>query len=201
MSVDDRSNYRTLTQVARMAFPAELAAAAAEAAAVVETAAYPPLGIFSVTLAGEPLVIPYRIYEVPPRPSLVAQLSPTARSMLHCLFTRHHDGRVRQEHVQALFDVDKAWVAPYVVALVGEYVVEVINVEHKGLSELQTSGSWQRQLYGRFMAENSQFATLTSRRVTSYWNCYYRFEYPDQSDYPGSVVLRSLMSAAAETVA
>lgn len=48
MSVDDRSKHPTLTQVARTAFPAELAAEVIEAVAVVQPAAYPPLASSTV---------------------------------------------------------------------------------------------------------------------------------------------------------
>src|SRR3954454_2727468 len=102
------SGHGRLTHVAQTAFPVELTADVIEAVTVLKAAPYPPSGSFSVTLAGAPLAIPYRLYEAPPRPQVVAPLPATARSILHCLLTRHHDGRVRQEHVQALLDVREA---------------------------------------------------------------------------------------------
>jgi len=49
-----------------------------------------------------------------------------------------------------------------------------------------------------FVAANPAFVDLTSSRVVSYWNCYYRERYPQLGDYPGAQLISSLKLAAAQ---
>lgn len=86
---------------------------------------------------------------------------------------------------------------PFVIQLVGEYVLEILVTIQHGLAELDTPGTSQHAAYGQFLAGNPGFLALTSQRVTSYWNCYYRSKYPDRRDYPGHTLLLSLQNAAA----
>jgi hypothetical protein len=135
-------------------------------------------GSFSVQVDGEPLTIPYRIYSPEPPAGDVSSLSSTQQTLLHCLYTRHHDGFVRQRHLERVLGSDRSWVVPYVVQLVGEYVVEILIAIAERL-DVATPGTPERLRYGRFVAENRAFFELTASRVTSYWNCYYR--YPDRA--------------------
>lgn len=92
-----------------------------------------PLGHFSVQVEGESLEIPERIYNLEPATETQRVLSPTQQAVLHAIYTRHHDGRVRQRHIEELFNPPREWVAPYVVRLIGEYVVEIIVSITRGL--------------------------------------------------------------------
>ena len=127
-----------------------------------------------------------------PSAGRVAALSTTQQTVLQCLYTRHHDGFVRQRYLQQAIGSPHAWVVPFVVQLVGEYVIEIIVAIRDALSDLDAPGSTQQALYGRFLAENPAFLELTSQRVASYWDCYYRSSYPSRADYPGFGVLSSL---------
>ena len=52
------------------------------------------------------------------------------------------------------------WVAPYVVQLIGEYVIEILTsiLERLDLTE----GSPTRLLYGRFVADNPRYFEITA---------------------------------------
>jgi hypothetical protein len=179
------------------AFPSELGTQVSEAVQLLVAARSAPVGYSEVTVREQRLRIPYRIYENPP-PGKVDNLSELARTVLHCLLTRHHDGCVRQQHAEMVISTDADWVAPFIVALVGEYVVEIVDAVRAALAELDTPGSWQRRQYGRFAADNPGFMSLTRQRAVSYWDCYYRQEYPTFSRYPAGLVLASLQAAATD---
>ncbi len=115
----------------------------------------------------------------------VAALSATQQTILQCLYTRHHDGFVRQRSVQQAIGSPHAWVVPFVVQLLGKYVIEIMVAIRDSLSDLDAPASIQQALYGRFLAENPAFLELTSQRVASYWKCYYRSRYPCRTEYPG----------------
>ena len=139
-----------------------------------------PWTAFSVQVQNEILSIPHRLYH---NVSLVRtdRLSTPQEQMLACLLTRHHDGFIREKHLTRIIAVNAAWLPPFVVQLLGEYVIEIIRVIENNLAVLD------KPLYGRFLAANPEFWTLTQRRVVSYWNCYYRSHRKDT--YPGFRVL------------
>jgi len=177
-----------------LAFPASRAKEVAEAVAVMPPAEYGPLGSYSVRVQGEPLEIPMRIYNPEPPGDLERGLSTTQRTVLHCLYTRHHDGFVRQRHLQQTIASEEPWTVPFVVQLIGEYVLEIVIDIRDALTDLDVLGSSQQMRFGAFIAENPAFFELTSQRVMSYWNCYYRDR--QRSTYPGFSLLSSLRTAA-----
>jgi hypothetical protein len=173
--------------------------------AVMPAAPYESNSRFDVRVDDDWLRIPQRIYNPPSSQADLGRLSDRQSLMLSCLYSRHHDGRVRQQHVQRLLQADERWVAPYIVALVGEYVVEIVQDIADGLAPVATAGTWQHRLYGRLANDNSAFITLTQQRVMSYWREYYAVGYSrpghdvsGRSEYPGFALVRLLRMAAAE---
>lgn len=162
-------------------------------------------GHFEVRVGNDRLRIPQRIYN--PEPDAPAYRLPSnQQTMLDCLYTRHADGHVRQAHVAHLLDQYEAWVIPYVVALVGEYVVDIIDDIRAGLGQLEQTGSEQQRAYGRFVVENPSFMSLTRQRAVSYWSEYYRHSHVRFAShtlssnarpvYPAFEVLEMLNTAA-----
>lgn len=164
------------------AFPARLTPDVSRLAALLD----PPSGLdtsepFTVTCDGEVIQIPRRIYRPVISESQFASLHPVERSIAACWFTRHDDGHVRERFLRALPVFDSSWVIAYVVALCGEYVVELLHYiwERRSLFDVAELGRWLR--------DNPEFYSRTRRRVVSYWDCYYRtarFE-----DYVGSQLI------------
>ncbi|GAB4082887.1 hypothetical protein GCU67_07455 [Modestobacter muralis] len=177
------------------AFPSTLRA---EAAAVSRrlplfTSASPEAGV--VTVAGEPLRIPYRLYSRGIRPD-PSRDTPVEQRMLHCLGTRHHDGHTRERHLRAVVRDLSPWVVPYVVALVGEYVVEIVQVVEQSLTELTVAGSAQQRAYGSYLAPNPRVLQVTRSRVVSYWDSSHRSSWPTLAEYPGQRLAKALQVAA-----
>jgi hypothetical protein len=139
-----------------------------------------PWTSFRVHVENETLSVPYRIYH---DVSLLRtdRLSTVQEQMLACLLTRHHDGFIREKHLNKIIAVNAAWQPPFVVQLVGEYLIEIIRVIEENLAALDKS------LYRSFLRLNPEFWALTQRRVVSYWDCYYRSHRKDT--YPGFRVL------------
>ena len=161
----------------------------------------PPALPFRVLLAGETVTIPYRIYAPEPSPGRLEELSFVQRTVVDCLYTRHHDGWVRQRHAQRIVGHVEAWVAPFVVQLIGEYVDEILQVIHHALVPALTDpGSAVNAVYGMFAAENPQFVARTRQRAASYWDCYHRDRYPAFTHYPGSLLTAALKAAAASAL-
>jgi hypothetical protein len=99
----------------------------------------------------------------------------------------HCDGFVRQKHVRGLVSRTEPWVAPFVVQLLGEYILEIVETIDEASDGLKTDH------FRAFVRQNPAFIQLTLQRATSYWNCYYRRSFPKLEDYPVVRLLRSLL--------
>ncbi|WP_018548366.1 hypothetical protein [Streptomyces sp. LaPpAH-108] len=173
------------------AFPAELAADAEAVVAVMPASRLTSPIDFSVVVAGQYVTIPERVYnDEPPADAL----SPRQRQLLHCLYSRHHDGRVRQRHLEQIIGSADPWVLPFVVRLAGEYVLEILVVIRDALRDLALPGTGTRLAYGTFLTDNPEFYARTQRRVVSYWNSNHRAAYTSFRGYPGSTLLDLLHS-------
>lgn len=135
---------------------------------------------FSARVADEILALPYRIYH---NPALIntASLNSIQKELVDCLLTRHHDGIIREQHLRRIVSYDHIWIPPFVLQLVGEYVIEILQVIKHNLTLLNTS------MYQQFLHANPELFAQTKQRVTSYWNCYYGNSRPEQ--YVGFEVL------------
>lgn len=146
---------------------------------------------------GERVAIPARMYFAEPGPSAVAALSEVERTILGCVYTRHHDGWVRQRALQAVVDSAEAWVVPFVVQLIGEYVIEILDDIWTALIDVVVTDPSRQDRYRRFVEENPAAMALTSARVMSYWNCYYRHRFPDRTNYVGHRLIAVLKNLPA----
>lgn len=151
---------------------------------------------FSVVVQGESLQIPYRIYHPPVPDDSTSRLSATQQVVLSCLYTRHHNGYVRHKHLATVLESEAPWVAPFVVRLLGEYVIEiVVSISHALISSSADSSLMAR--CRRFAAENGAFVWLTRQQAGSYWDCYHRHRYRHLRSYPGILALDAMTSANA----
>lgn len=114
-----------------------------------------------VLVQGERLRIPQRIY-LGTRAHLDPD-TPSLRLVANCLLTRHHDGYVRETALRRVIQDDAPWVAPYVVQLVGEYVLPIVEAIDAELQERHAA------TYGAFVRENPQLMALTAERIRSRW--------------------------------
>jgi hypothetical protein len=126
------------------------------------------VGCFTVRVNGEPLSIPYRVYH---DAALIhtEKLTSLQNHLVDCILTRHRDGFVRQTHLTRIVGSNYSWVPPFVVRLLGEYVLEILRIIESNLGNLDKS------LYAQFLRANPGFLALTEQQVISYWDCYYRF--------------------------
>ncbi|MFD5758423.1 hypothetical protein ACFWIZ_25270 [Streptomyces sp. NPDC127044] len=125
-----------VTHVLVAAFPARLAGAVQSVLAVMPDARFPPAEPFEVVeVQGETVAIPYRIHnEEPETGGSERPLTETQQVILHCLYSRHGDGRVRQRHLEKIMASSEPWVVPFVVQLAGEYVLEIRVRDVSGVS-------------------------------------------------------------------
>jgi hypothetical protein len=139
--------------------------------AVLALSAFPenprPSNTFSATVADQVVALPLRIYHNPAMIDTVP-LNSLQKELVDCLLTRHHDGIVRERHLTRIISLNHIWIPPFVIQLVGEYVIEILYVIRHNLNHLDAS------MYEEFLRANPELLGTTKRRVTSYWDCYYR---------------------------
>jgi hypothetical protein len=142
---------------------------------------------FSVRVAGEVVSIPVRIYHEPSRIDRL-RLSSLQKELTDCLLTRHHSGHTRQSCLERIVRSPNIWIPPFVVQLVGEYVIEILQVIDSNLSSLNLPA------YEEFVQSNPDFIALIDHRVMSYWNEYYRRPNPDRENYLGFRLMKFFKS-------
>jgi hypothetical protein len=173
------------------AFPRELAAAVQRVATELSPGSlFPPTAYGrSVSVEGEALCIPYRLYY--PSAAVLAPREGIDALIAACLGSRLHDGFVREQCAGVLLRHPTPWTAPYVVALLGEYVVEIAWKIEAALAGAPLT------TYAAFARQNPAFMATTTRRAISYWNEYYRRQYPFKDTYPALMALSAIGGAAA----
>ncbi len=167
------------------AFPTTLRAHVLAALEACPEPKHPAAREFSVKVAGELVTIPYRLYHSPSQIK-TEHLTDPEKEIVDCLLTRHHDGFVRQQHLERIIRSGNPWVPPFVVQLLGEYSIEIIGVIHNHLNSLDQAP------YREFLQDNAEFFTQTAQRVESYWDCYYRVH--PKEEYVGFKVLEFFKS-------
>jgi hypothetical protein len=109
---------------------------------------------------------------------------------VYCFYSRHHDGFVRERCLKEFIASNNSYTAPYILQLLGEYVVEIIEVIYQNREGINTENLVS------YIAENPDHYEKTRQRVYSYWDCFYRRVYPKYKrgikpkgecylDYPG----------------
>lgn len=142
---------------------------------------------FAVRVSGETVLIPQRIHFADF--GLDAPVRSVEAQMAHCLLTRSTDGYERQRAFGTILTLNQPWSIPFLVALIGEYVIEILDDAHAALPLLD------RAMVGQFLCENPEFHRLTQARVVSYWDAYHRFRHHGH-DYVGFKLLEALASMA-----
>lgn len=166
------------------AFPRRLNESVREAVSVLMPSRHAPTEPREVRLGEERLLIPYRIYNDVALGKVV--VGPENSAVLACILTRHHNGFVRQRNAAKLYVEPFDWVVPFVLLLVGEYVSEILSDIERAIPSMDL------QTYRRVIAQNHALWETTQRRVTSYWDVYYRRQFPRRDDYVGFRVLSAL---------
>lgn len=121
---------------------------------------------FVVQAEGQNVLIPARLHFVPDQLPLAE--SDEAWRFARALQTRSNDGFERQRAARDLLADLRPWAAPFIVALIGEYVVEILDDIAVALTPEHA------HVLGVFITHNEPYWDTTKRRVASYWNVYYR---------------------------
>ncbi len=127
----------------------------------------------------------YRIYFDEPMPDAEAALSSTQRTILHCIYLRHCNGLLRQKRLEQVIEQSDLFIIPFTFQLAGEYVIEIFETLEKHVRN-------NVDLYIEFTSENPVFWKQTQARMISYWNEYYRGQFPRRKDYPGQRIVEIL---------
>jgi hypothetical protein len=153
---------------------------------------------FAVQVAGQSVLIPARLHFASHKLGLPPGGTPWL--IARALQTRSKNGFARQDALRDLLREPNAWTAPYIIALIGEYVVEILQDIYSGVTiELE-------QTLAEFIVHNPAYWATTKRRVMSYWSVYYRYpynEYPQaysRAEYVGFKLANRLDAAVARSV-
>lgn len=140
----------------------------------------------TIQLNNELLIISYRFYFAEPDCERERKLTETQSTILNCIYLRHHDGYLRQRRLKNLIDKSDYWVTPFTIQLLGEYVIEILQVLDILVNDKTINN------YRQFAKENPIFWLKTEHRMISYWNEYYRWQFPKLEEYPGRQLINRI---------
>jgi len=145
---------------------------------------------FRIFVEGEMLVIPSRVYYREQQILECIKLPDGEGMIALCLGTRHHNGYLREKCLEKLIKkTSEPWIIPYIIELMGEYILPILQIINRELPYLDT-GQFQA-----FYIENKPYYATTCSKVVSYWNEFYRQQYPRWHDYPGYHLLKAFEKA------
>lgn len=146
----------------------------------------------TIKVNGEQLTIPYRLYFDEPDIDSENNLTDRQKSILNCIFLRHHNGYLREKRLKKLVHKDEKWVIPFTVQLLGEYVYEILEVLGEHINEKTINA------YRLFTEENPKYWKKTESRMISYWNEYYRWKFPKLKEYLGTALVKRIKKTNAQ---
>lgn len=147
---------------------------------------------YQVMLGGDTLTIPSRLYVDRGLLWDDAGRDATGRGIAWCLGTRHHDGHVREGCLVRLLAAPQAWMAPFIVHLVGEYVIEIVQRIEAALPGFAPE---MQAALAAFVRDNLRYLDTIERRTISYR---FRGGPPPLTDYPGKRVTALLRALGRE---
>jgi hypothetical protein len=106
-----------------------------------------------------------------------------------CLLTRSTDGYVREKALRKLLAAKtEFWILPYFFVSLGEYEISI--------SKLVTGASkGVRDELRSFAAQNPDLVELIKAKAISYWNEYYKHNWPTYHEYPPFQFIESLIQS------
>lgn len=133
-----------------------------------------------INLTDEKIHIPYRIYfnEI----KYNVRITDIQKAILFCIYSRHHDGFIRQKYIEKIVDSNYYWITPFFIQLFGEYIYEIIP-----LFDEYYKNNINNCI--KFINENKEYWGKIECRVISYWNEYYRHVYPEYKKYIGNEII------------
>lgn len=146
-------------------------------------AAHQNHGTFEIELGQEKINIPTRVYLDENQFTNTHNLSKRQQQILSCILTRHHNGFVRQKYLMNILKIEDPWIAPYVLQLIGEYIIEILFDIYDNLNS--SNIDFLKQIINL----NSDYWNKTKSRIISYWDCYYRNRFINKEDYVGVKII------------
>jgi len=133
--------------------------------------------------------LPARVYFNELTPEELVALDEREYKVLCCYFTRHHNGFIREKYLRKVLSQTSLydWELPFICALIGEYVVEILEVIYDNWDFVCRSGM------ARFIEDNPKYITTIEGRIASYWGEYYMSGYPKR-EYVGFKLKKELRS-------
>ncbi|WP_299674354.1 hypothetical protein [uncultured Dokdonia sp.] len=123
---------------------------------------------YEFNIENNPIEMPSRIYWEEHRLMKPKTLSQTSKTILACILTRHHNGYIREKYLIQIIDSNEYWTVPFLVQLLGEYVIEILDLVWYNFDTVNSNHLVE------FILENQLYWYKTKQRITSYWDCYHK---------------------------
>ncbi len=132
-----------------------------------------------IQLDGEILSIPYRVYFNEPEFDKENKLTELQKTILNCIYLRHHNGLVRQKRLELLLGKNDYFIISYKFHLLGEYVIQILEDLQKHITESNIDD------FVKFSNENEKYLVKIESKMAGSWNTHYRWKFQKLKNYIG----------------
>lgn len=148
-------------------FPRSLKSDAEKVSSLLMYDKYPIESKIEVVVNNEYYRIPYRVHFKKLPFWKLWNLSNIQKIMIWCIFSRHHDGYIREEMLRKLIWINLDFTIPYILQPLNEYVIELLPIVNTLINNDNLES------YHKFYKENQSYFKKMESRIMSYWEVYY----------------------------
>ena len=111
----------------------------------------------------------------------VEYLSKQQKLIYYCIFSRSCDGFVRENSLKQILSMEyEDWCLPYIIKLADEYIIEILDIIYAHIKDNNC------EKFAKMFNLNKDYAQIAKSRMISYWNEYYRHNFPQLNNYIGA---------------
>ena len=142
-------------------------------------------GVFCYKLDDETMTIPYRNYYESITESEYNKFNDLQKIILDCIMTLNSNGYIREQHLKNILKSSFDFVEFFIFNLTQSYVIELLNLIYEKEKN-------NKERYSKFIFQNKSLVENGYQRMLSYWNQYYKSNYPNLKEYVGYKIFREI---------
>lgn len=148
-------------------------------------------GQVDYNLCNEFICIPERVYGSELSEEIINQMDLIEKTIYSCIYTRHSNGFVRERHLLNIVKNNYFfyWTFPFILKLSDEYILSIVKIINDNIN------NYPKVFINNFITSNIENFKKSYSRMISYWNCYYRNNYPILKEYDGYILYNNMINS------
>jgi len=142
-------------------------------------------GIFTFNLDNEKLITPCRNYYEEITDEEYNKFNDIQKCILDCIMTLNCNGYIREKHLKNILKTNFGFEQFYIFNLARSYVSEILDIIYNHEKN-------NTRKYLEFIKQNKEMIQKGYQSMMSYWDLYYKNEFPILKNYSGYKIFREI---------